>query len=189
MYIVYIKQDYLDKYEEMLDIDKTDPLIVYHDGEEYSINMYAWTLSKKKVKQFLLYRKPEMFGYIEYGLSDADLVKYKELEILNSYMLDDIYHIPITAKESMNVFSMVDEFYIVIYDIIETYVDINIFKKKFRNLLAGINYIKYIGVSVDLNNGADISIIDNIVRDELSQFKLFKFIYFDTLREEVLTLT
>ena len=75
----------------------------------------------------------------------------------------------------MNVFSMVDEFYIVIYDIIETYVDLNIFKKKFRNLLADINYITYIGVSVDLNNGADISIIDNMEAKDVLKLEGFKY--------------
>ena len=53
---------------------------------------------------------------------------------MDTFLDDDIYHIPVTLKESMNVFSMIDEFYLIMYDMIDNYMNTNIFKKKFMKL-------------------------------------------------------
>lgn len=189
MYIAYLRKEYLDKYEEILEVDMIDPLVVYINRKPHEINIYAWTNSKKIMKDFILYRKSEMFDYIEYDMDEEDIKEYSELKIMDTFLDDDIYHIPVTLKESMNVFNMIDEFYLIMYDMIDNYMNTNIFKKKFMKLLDNINYTRYMRISKKLNDGANMSIFDDIVQNELSQFKLFKFMYFDTLKEEVLTLT
>lgn len=158
--------------------------MIYINNMSYIL--YGWTNDKKVFNLFKKQRNMDIFTIIVLNLDNnkntlfSEKYKYNEITIEVLGLTHDYKYykkIAIIHEEYMCMKSTCDDFYIIISGLYYDYINKNIFKSKYVKILDNIKYFKMINISKKVNDGEDISIVDDLY----SEYEIFLYMYSDLL--------